>query len=125
MFGIDRNIYEKPFIETIDKVQAIEPEIKAEAAKAKSDKALADKVYGVKGTKRNNNGTLRVADANKTTYKTCNKQHNGVCWKLNGGGNAGSNNRNGGTGTFNKHQMKVMKKRRRKASLEQITSKMT
>ena len=62
----------KTFIETIDKLQAMEPEIKAEAAKGKSDKALADKVYGVKGTKRDSNGTPRVADANKTTCKTCN-----------------------------------------------------
>ena len=110
LFGIDWNIYEKPFMETIDKLQAIKPEIKVEAAKAKSNKALADKGYGVKGTKRNNNGTPWVADANKTTCKTCNKQHKGVCWKLNGGGNAGSNNRNGSSGAFNKHQMKVMNK---------------
>ena len=39
-------------METINKLQAIEHEIKAEVAKAKSNKALADKVYGVKGTKR-------------------------------------------------------------------------
>ena len=92
-------------METIDKLQAIEPEIKSEATKAKSDKALADKVYCVKGTKRDNNGTPQVVDTNKTTCKTCNKQHKSVCWKLNGGGNAGSNNRNGDTGAFNKHQI--------------------
>ena len=54
-----------------------------------------------KGTKRNKNGTPQVADANKTTCKTCNKQHKGICWKLNGGGNAGSN-RNGINKPFNK-----------------------
>ena len=47
LFGIDWNIYEEQFMKTIDKLQAIEPEFKAEAAKAKSDKELADKVYGL------------------------------------------------------------------------------
>ena len=94
----------------LTKLQAIEPEIKAEAAKAKSNKLLADKVYGFKFTKRDNNGTPQMADANKTTCKSCGKQHKGVCWKFNGSGYAGSNNRNGGNGAFNKNQMKVMNK---------------
>ena len=46
LFEIDWNIYEEQFMKTINKHQAIKPEIKAEAAKANSDKALADKVYG-------------------------------------------------------------------------------
>ena len=97
-------------METIDKLQAIETKIKAEAAKTKSNKALANKVYGVKGTKRDNNGTPRVADANKTTCKTCNKQHKGICWNLKGDGNAGSNNLNGSNGACNKNQMKIINK---------------
>ena len=64
LFGIDWNIYEENFMETVDKLQAIEPEIKAEVAKAKSNKELADKVYGVKGTKGNKNGTPRVYAGN-------------------------------------------------------------
>ena len=96
-------------METINKLQAIKPEIKAEAAKAKSDKALADKVYDVKSTKRDSHDTPRVADANKTTCKTCGKQHKGVYWNK-GSGNAGSNNRNGGNVAFNKNQMKIMYK---------------
>ena len=83
LFRINQNIYEQEFIQTIDKLQSIEPEIKAKAAKAKIDKELANKVFGIKGTKRNNNGTPRLTDAKKTTCKTCNKQHKGVCWKLN------------------------------------------
>ena len=96
-------------MKTVDKLQAIEPEIKAESAKAKSDKELADKVYGVKGTKRDKNGTPRVTDAEKMTCKTCNKQHKGICWKLNGGINAGCN-RNGDNKVFNKKQLQVMSK---------------
>ena len=71
--GNDWNIYEQPFMKTIGKLITFEPDIKAEATKAKSDKELADKVYGNKGTKRNNNGTKRVSDAKKTTCTTCNK----------------------------------------------------
>ena len=110
LFVIDQKIYEKPFMETIDKLQAIKLETKAEVAKAKSDKSPTNKVYGVKGTKRDSYGTPQVANANKTTFKTCSQQHKGVCQKLNGGGNTGSNNRDGGTGAFNKHQIEVMKK---------------
>ena len=110
LFNIDWNIYGKPFKETVDKLQTIEPEIKAKAAKAKSDKALAKKVYGTKGTKQDNSGKPHVPDANKITCKTCNKQHKGVCWLKNGSGNAGSNNRNGGSTAFNKNQMKVINK---------------
>ena len=94
----------------MDKLQAIEPEIKAEAAKAKLDKELADKVFGNKGTKRNNNGIPRVTDAKKTACKICNKQHKGVCWKLNGGGNAGCSNRNGCNKVFGKKQMQLINK---------------
>ena len=101
MTGNDWNIYKEIFMKTINKLITYKPNIKAEVAKAKSNKELADKVYGVKGTKRNKNGTPQVADANKTTCKTCNKQHKGVCWKLNGGGNAGGN-RNGDNKAFNK-----------------------
>ena len=96
-------------MKTINKLQAIEPEIKAEAAKAKRNKEIADKVYGVKGTKRDKNGTPRVTDAKKMMCKTCNKQHKGVCWKLNGDGNAGGNC-NGGNKVFNKKQLQVMNK---------------
>ena len=116
LFNLDWNIYEKPFKETVNKLQTIEPEIKAEAAKAeaakaKSDKALPEKVYGTKGTKRDNNGKHHVLDANKTTCKTCGKQHKGVCWDKDGGGDTGRNNIcNGGNGAFNKNQMKVMNK---------------
>ena len=73
LFNIDWNIYEKPFKETVNKLVTIEPEIKAEAAKAKSDKALAKKVYCIKGTKRDNSRKPRVPNANKTTCKTCGK----------------------------------------------------
>ena len=52
-----------------------------------------------------------MPDANKTTCKTCGKQHKGVCWDKGGGGNTGRNNRNGGNNSaFNKQQMKVMNK---------------
>ena len=47
LFRIDWNIYEQKFLKTINTLQQFEPEIKAEAAKAKSDKELADKVYGL------------------------------------------------------------------------------
>ena len=90
----------------------IKPEIKAEAAKAKSNKALAEKVYGTKGTKRDNSGKPCLPDANKTPCKTCGKQHKGECWLKNGGGgrNAGRNNRNGGDKVFKKKQMQMMNK---------------
>ena len=107
LFGIDWNIYEQTFLKIVDKLQAVKPEIKAKTAKAKSNKELANKVYGNKGTKRNNNGTTKMPDAEKTTCKTCNKQHKGVCWKLNNGKNAGRNNRNGDK-VFDKKQMKFI-----------------
>ena len=69
LFALDWNIYEKPFKKTIDNLQTIEPDIKAESAKAKSDKALAKNVYGTKGTKRDNNGKPRVPDAKKQRAK--------------------------------------------------------
>ena len=99
LFGIDWNIYEQQFLKTINKLITVKPDIKAKTAKAKSDKELADKVFGNKGTKRNNNGTTKVSDANKTPFKTCKKLHKGECWLLKNGGNAGNNNltwRNGG-----------------------------
>ena len=65
LFNLDWNIYAKPFRETFDKLQTIKPEIKAEAAKAKSDKALAEKVYGTKGTKKDNNRKPHVLYVNK------------------------------------------------------------
>ena len=77
---------------------------------AKSKKVLAKKVYGTKGTKRDNSGKPRVPHSNKTTYTTCGKQHKGVCWLKNGARNSGSNNHNGGNGASNKNQMKVMNK---------------
>ena len=67
------------YFKTINKLQHLEPEIKAEAAKAKSDKELADKVYGNKGTKRGHNGSTKVTDAEKTACKTCGKLHKGEC----------------------------------------------
>ena len=91
LFGVNWNTYEQPFDETIDNLLRFEPEIKAEAAKAKSDRELADKVHG-KGTKRHGNGTPKVLDSNKSTCKTCGKQHKGECWAKKG--NAGRNNRN-------------------------------
>ena len=103
LFALNWNIYEKPFKETTNKLQTIKPDIKAEAAKAKSNKALAKKVYGVKGTKRDSNSKTKVPDANKTTWKTYNKQHKGVCWLKSGGRNAGSNNLNGSNSAFNKN----------------------
>ena len=111
LFGVDWNVYEKPFKETVDKLQTIKPEIKAEAAKAKSNKALAENVYSTNGTKSDNNGKPRVLDANKTTCKTCGKQHKGVCWDKDKGGNAGCNNRGGGNNSaFNKQQLKIVSK---------------
>ena len=38
LFAIDWNIYEQKLLKTIDKLQAVEPKIKAEAVKAKSNK---------------------------------------------------------------------------------------
>ena len=101
LFNLDWNIYEQKFLKTINKLQSVKPKIKAKVAKAKSDKALAEKVYGTKGTKRDNNGKPRVLDANKTTCKTCGKQHKGVCWDKDKGGNAGRNNRGGGNNNNN------------------------
>ena len=53
----------KLFFKTVDTLQRFKPKIKAEVAKAKSNKELADKVYGHKGNKRNNNGTSKVINA--------------------------------------------------------------
>ena len=107
LFGIDWNIYEQPFLKTIDKLITVKPDIKAETAKAKSNKELADKVFGNKGTKRNNNGTTKVSNADKMPCKTCKKLHKGECWLLKNGGNAGRNNQNGGK-PFDKKQMKFI-----------------
>ena len=107
--GNDWNIYKQPFMKTIDKLVTYEPDIKAEVAKAKSNKELADKVYGIKGTKRNNNGTPKVAEADKTTCKTCGKKHKGKCWKLESGGDAPLTWKNGGK-PFDKKQMKYINK---------------
>ena len=79
-------------MKTINKLQSVKPEIKAKAAKAKSDKELTNKVFGNKGTKRNTNGTTKVSDADKRPCKTCKKLHMGECWLLKNGGNAGNNN---------------------------------
>ena len=79
LFGIDWNIYEQEFMQIMDKLQAIEPEIKAKAVKEKINKELANKVFGNKGTKCTSNGTTKVTDAKKKTCKTCSKQHKGVC----------------------------------------------
>ena len=73
LFGIDWNFYEQTFLKRFDKLQGAEPKIMAKTAKAKSNKELANKVYGNKITKRYNNGTTRVPDAKKTTCKTCGK----------------------------------------------------
>ena len=96
-------------MKTIDKLITYEPDIKAEAAKAKSNKELADKVYGIKGTKRNNNGTPKVAEADKTTCKTCGKKHKGKCWKLESGGDAPLTWKNGGK-PFDKKKMEYINK---------------
>lgn len=107
LFNLDWNTYKHPFAETVDKLVTIEPEIKAEAAKAKADKDLKDKVYGTQGVKRNKDGSAKVTNANKTTCKHCKKQHKGECWnKTGGGGNAGrNNNRTSGKDSFNKKQL--------------------
>ena len=104
LFGVNWNTYEQPFSETIDTLLRFEPEIKAEAAKAKSNRELADKVHG-KGTKRHGNGTPKVLDSDKTTCKTCGKQHKGECWAKKG--NAGRDNHNGKP-HFEKNQMKFI-----------------
>mmetsp|Transcript_45787 Transcript_45787/g.46435 ORF Transcript_45787/g.46435 Transcript_45787/m.46435 type:complete len:143 (+) Transcript_45787:919-1347(+) len=91
----------------INKLITYKPNIKAEAAKAKSNKELADKVYGNKGTKRNNNGTPRVAKADKTTCKTCGKKHKGDCWKSKSGGKDKLTCSNNGK-PFDKTQMKFI-----------------
>ena len=112
LFNINWSIYEKPFKETVDKLVTVKPDIKAETAKVKANKALAKKVYDTKGTKQDNNGKPRVPDANKTICKICNKQHKGECWLKDKSGNASCNYRGGGGGNsaFNKQQMKVMRK---------------
>ena len=63
LFGIDWNIYEQTLLKSVDKLQAVVPVIKADAAKAKSDK-----VYGNKGTKHNNNSTTKVPNASQENY---------------------------------------------------------
>ena len=82
--GNDWNIYEEPFMKSVDKLITYEPDIKEKAAKAKSDKELADKVYGTKGTKRNKDGTPKVAEADKIQCKHCEKKHkeNAGNWKV-------------------------------------------
>ena len=107
LFGIRQNNYEQKFLKTVDILQLFEPKIKAQAAKAKSNKELADRVYGNKGTKYNDNGTSKVTDAKKTTYKTCGKQQKGEYWKITGG-NTGCSNRNGNK-TFDKKQLNFIK----------------
>ena len=104
LFNLDWNTYEHSFAETVDKLVTIEPEIKAETAKAKADKDLKEKVYGTQGVKRNKDGSAKVTDANKSTCKHCGKLHKGECWNKNGSGkgNAGRNNKGK---AFNKQQM--------------------
>ena len=92
LIGIDWNIHKMNYFKTINKLQHFEPKIKAEAAKAKSDKELSDKVYGNKGTKRGHTSSTKVNDAKKTACKTCGKLHKGKCWAKNG--NAGRNGAN-------------------------------
>ena len=113
--NINWDIYDNPYKKTIDKLVAFEPEIKAKRAKEKKDKELEDKVYGTKGTKRDNNGKPRASDGNtsKTPCKHCKKVHKGECWFKDGGrggGNAGRNNHGGNNSAFNKQQLKIMSK---------------
>ena len=108
LVGIDWNIHEANYFKTIDKLQHFEPEIKAEAAKAKSNKELANKVYGNKGTKRGHNGSIKVTDVEKTACKTCGKQHKGKCW-LKKGGNAGRNGANCHSTSFDQKQKNYIK----------------
>ena len=105
LFGFNWNTYEEPFKETIDNLLRFEPEIKAEAAKAKIDRELAEKVHGKGGTKRRGDGTPKALETNKTTCKTCGKQHKGECWAKKGGN--GLNNRTGKL-PFPKDQMKFL-----------------
>ena len=74
LVGIDWNIYKENFYKTVDKLEYFEPKIKAEAAKAKSNRKLANKVYSTKGTKRRGNGSNKVAEAEETTCKHCGKK---------------------------------------------------
>ena len=104
LFGFNWNTYEEPFKETIDNLLRFEPEIKAEAAKAKIDRELSEKVHGKGGTKRRGNGTPKVLETNKTTCKTCGKQHKGECWSKKGG----SNGRRNGKIPFEANQMKYI-----------------
>ena len=106
LFGFNWNTYKEPFKETIDNLLRFEPEIKAEAAKAKIDRELAEKVHGKGGTKRRGDGTPKALETNKTTCKTCGKQHKGECWAKKGGSN-GRNNRNGKI-PFEANQMKYI-----------------
>ena len=113
--NINWDIYDKPYKKTIDKLVAFEPEIKAKRAKEKKDKELEDKVYGTKGTKRDNNGKPRASDGNtsKTPCKHCKKIHKGECWFKDGGrggGNAGRNNRNSDNGFSKKQMVQMMNK---------------
>ena len=103
LFGFNWNTYEEPFKETIDNLLRFEPEIKAEAAKAKIDRELAEKVHGKGGTKRRGDGTPKVLETNKTTCKTCGKQHKGECWSK-----KGSNGRRNGKIPFEANQMKYI-----------------
>ena len=48
LFNINWNIYKIPFKETVNKLVTIKPDIKAEAAKVKANKALAKKYYDTK-----------------------------------------------------------------------------
>ena len=51
LFGVNCNTYEQSFLKSINTLLRFKPEIKAEPAKAKSNKELANKVHGTKGTK--------------------------------------------------------------------------
>ena len=58
------NIYVENYYQTVDKLKNLGPKIKAEAAKAKSNSKLADKVYGNnKHTKWGHDNNSKVAEA--------------------------------------------------------------
>ena len=111
---INWNIYKENFYKTVDKLENFKPEVKAEAAKAKSNRELDNKVYRSKRTKRGHNGSNKVAEADKTACKHCGKLHKGESWSKKGNINGAGQQRT--FGKREKDHIKQMTKSESKSS---------
>ena len=89
--------------------------------KQKSNKELANKIFGTKGTKCNKDGTPKVTKTNKTQCKHFGKKHKGKCWKLESSKSNKSTWQSGGK-PFNKKQMNFMNKMFESHSLTKANS---